>query len=223
MARSFFFDQGFNTPERYEHVIFATSRVVIEDSEQRTSLVAVRGKLIEGLQPTAKSWDDFGMWTLEFWEMASYVVTVVGLPFAIFIFIWEQRKERQLEEEEIYQRLSDEYAEFSKLLLENADLYLTSRAEPPEPLAAEQEERKRIIFDILISLFERAFILVYEESMTKQTARLWASWEDYIRYWCQRADFRDNLKSLLEGEDPDFQQYMLRIADQQRTPIGGSR
>lgn len=62
------------------------------------------------------------LYSSEFWEVASYVVTVVALPFGIGVFIWEQRRERQNEDEEIYQRLSDEYAEFSKLLLENADL-----------------------------------------------------------------------------------------------------
>ena len=50
-------------------------------------------------------------WTwspLEWLEALSYIVTVVGLPFAIAVFLYEQRRERQNEEEEIYQRLSDE-------------------------------------------------------------------------------------------------------------------
>ena len=63
------------------------------------------------------------MFDLESWEMASYVVTVIGLPFAIVIFIWEQRRERQNEEEELYQRLSDDYAEFLKLVLNNSRLF----------------------------------------------------------------------------------------------------
>ena len=45
---------------------------------------------------------------LQLWELASYVVTVVGLPFAIAVFLMEQRRERQNDEEETYQRLSDE-------------------------------------------------------------------------------------------------------------------
>ena len=48
----------------------------------------------------------------ETWEILSYVVTVIGLPLAIAVFIYEQRRERQNEEEEIFQRLSDEYREF---------------------------------------------------------------------------------------------------------------
>ncbi len=153
------------------------------------------------------------MGNLESWELASYVVTVFGLPFAIFLFFWDHRKERQTEEEEMYLKLSDEYANFSRLLLNNADLYLTADSEPPTPLGPEQLERKKIIFEILISLFERAFILVYEESMSKQTARLWASWEDYIRFWCRRDDFRAALPELLDGEDEDFRMYVRNIAN----------
>ena len=51
------------------------------------------------------------------WEQLSYIVTVVGLPFALIVFILEQRKNRLNEQEEIYQRLSDEYREFLKLVL----------------------------------------------------------------------------------------------------------
>lgn len=153
------------------------------------------------------------LYSSDFWEVASYVVTVIALPFGIGVFIWEQRRERQNEDEEIYQRLSDEYAEFSKLLLENADLRLTTQHPDKVELNDEQRERKAILFDMLVSLFERAFILVYEEDMNDQSRRLWASWEDYIRFWCQREDFRRALPNLLQGEDPDFVAHMSRMAE----------
>lgn len=150
-------------------------------------------------------------------EGLSYLITIVGLPFAILVFIYEQRKERHNEDEEIWQRLSDEYADFLRLVLENADLQLMGNA--TNQLTAEQIERRNIIFEILISLFERAYILVYEDKMDKQTARLWLSWEDYMRYWCRRDDFRAQLPSLLQGEDIDFQKHIQRIADEERHRI----
>jgi hypothetical protein len=73
-------------------------------------------------------------------------------------------------------------------------------------------ERKQAIFGILVSIFERAYILVYEERMNKQTRRLWSSWEDYMREWCRRADFRNALPELLQGEDPDFRGHIESIA-----------
>lgn len=153
--------------------------------------------------------------TLEWWELASYVVTVVGLPLAIGVFIYEQRKERQNEEEEIYQRLSDEYADFLKLVLDNADLQLLRRGGENAELSDEQTERKHALFEILIALFERAYILVYEEPMDKETRRLWQSWEDYMRQWCRRSDFRDELPGLLEGEDEGFMHSIMKISEEE--------
>lgn len=137
-------------------------------------------------------------------EMLSYLVTIIGLPLAIFTFILEQRKERQNEEEEIFQRLSDEYREFLKLVLENSDLQLLRPEGVRKELTEEQKERREAIFGILVSLFERAYLLVYEEKMNKQTRRMWRSWEDYMREWVRRADFRDALPTLLDGEDEEF-------------------
>lgn len=152
--------------------------------------------------------------SLEFWEISSYVVTVVALPFGIIVYLLEQRKERQNEDEELYQRLADEYAEFQQLLLKNADLRLISGYVRDADMTDEQRERKTIIFDLLISLFERAYILVYEEDMSKQNQRLWATWEDYIRFWTMRNDFRLSLPDLLDGEDPEFSAYMKKIASE---------
>ena len=65
--------------------------------------------------------------SLETWELLSYVVTVVGLPLAIVAYVFEQRKERANEEEEVYQLLSDNYQDFLKVVLENSDLRLFSQ------------------------------------------------------------------------------------------------
>ncbi len=150
---------------------------------------------------------------LEMWELASYVVTVIGLPFAILIFFLEQRKERQNEDEEMYLRLADEYTDFLKLCLENADLGLLHPRGRSEATSPELEERRRALFGILISLFERAYMLVYEESMDRQTRRMWESWEDFMREWCRKPDFRAALPTLLEGEDEDFARHILRLVD----------
>ncbi len=149
---------------------------------------------------------------MEFLEGLSYLVTVIGLPFGIWVYLRDQNKERKNEEEEVYVRLSDQYADFLRLVLKNADLQLTTRNAPATQLSDEQKERRMVLFEILVALFERAYILVYEEDMDKDEARLWASWEDYMREWCRRADFREALPALLSGEDPDFAAYISRLS-----------
>jgi hypothetical protein len=162
------------------------------------------------------------MTLLETMELASYVVTVIGLPLAISVFIVEQRKERRNEDEEIYQELSDEYMDFLRLALQHSDLKLFRQRADGTPLTEEQLERKNILFGILVSLFERAYLLVYEEDMSRQARRLWQSWEDYMREWCRRDDFRDALPALLQGEDEDFCRLITRIASEPR-PVPGGR
>jgi hypothetical protein len=153
------------------------------------------------------------MTTMELLEAASYVVTIVGLPMAILVFVWEQRRERLNDQEEIYQRLSDEYTAFLKLALDHADLHLLRKQGVEPELNDDQRERKYTLFNILVSLFERAYILVYEDALDRQTRRLWLSWEDYMREWCRRKDFREVLPELLRGEDEDFAAHIGRIAE----------
>jgi len=148
---------------------------------------------------------------LETWELLSYVVTTIGLPLAIFVFIYEQHKERDSEEEEVYQLLSDNYQDFLKITLDNPDLRLFSTEETPA-LSGEQRERMMIIFSMLISLFERAYLLLYEEEMKPKQHRRWQSWEDYMREWCAREDFCNALEELMRGEDPAFVEYLHGIA-----------
>jgi len=148
---------------------------------------------------------------IETWELLSYIVTTIGFPAAIVAFLYEQKKERDNEEEEVYQLLSDNYQDFLKIALDHSDLSLYSAEHTPE-LTKEQRERMLIIFSMLISLFERAYLLLYEPKMSAQQRRRWLSWEDYMREWCRRADFRSLLPDLLEGEDLEFGGYIRGLA-----------
>ena len=151
------------------------------------------------------------MFDFEMWQLLSYIVTVVGLPFAIGVFIYQQHKERNNEEEAVYELLAENYQDFLKVALQNSDLMLF--AEDPTPnLTDEQRQRMTILFSMLVSLFERAYLLLHEKRMSRQQKRLWLSWEDYMREWCRRGDFRDALPDLLFGEDDDFQKYIRQLA-----------
>ena len=152
------------------------------------------------------------------WEYASFVITALALPFAILFFAWEQRKERDNEEEEGYQLLSDAYNDFLKVVLAHPDLHLRSN-EPLENPTTEQTERMLVIFDMLISLFERAYLVAYKKKMAETEKRRWNSWDDYMREWCHRDDFYAALPQLLRGEDPEFQDYIRRIAQEERGGI----
>jgi hypothetical protein len=148
-------------------------------------------------------------------EVASYLITIVTLPFAAFVFFMEQRKQRANEEEEQYQHLSDAYNAFLDVVLQNADLQLMTAPALPSP-TPQQSERMQVIFNMLISLFERAYLVAYKEHMDAEPQRRWNSWDDYMREWCRREDFRAELPRLLRGEDPAFQAYIRRLAEEEQ-------
>lgn len=157
-----------------------------------------------------------GMNLLAWLELLSYLVTVVGLPLAIYVFIDEQRKRRENEEKELNQRLADDYTSFLHLVLDNADLKLFQRYSGDDEFSDEQKERRQILFALLISVFERAHLTLYEKEMGREAQRRWLSWEDYMRDWCRRPDFRDAMPVLLEGEDDEFSERILAIAHEEQ-------
>jgi hypothetical protein len=158
-----------------------------------------------------------GSWR-EALEVASFAVTVFALPFAVWVFAVEQRKERENEEEEAFQLLSDAYNDFLKVVLAHADLQLRSSAALPDP-TPEQRERMLVIFDMLIALFERAYLVAHKPQMNPTEQRRWNSWDDYMREWCRREDFHNALPLLLRGEDAEFQAYMRRVAQEERAAL----
>jgi len=137
------------------------------------------------------------------WELASYVVTVIGLPMAIAIFFFEQRKERANEEAEVYQLLANAYTDFLKVVLEHPDLHLFTSTATPD-LTTEQRERMRVIFDMLMSLFERAYLTAWQPRMNEAQGRRWAVWEDFMREWIQRDDFYATLVVANARSSPSY-------------------
>jgi hypothetical protein len=153
-------------------------------------------------------------------EGLSYVVTILGFPAAIFVFVYEQRRRLENEENELHRNLSEEYDNFLRLAMDNADLLLLSRTSIPATLSDEQRERRYIIFMMLVSLFEKAYIILYNDDMGRDAQRRWQSWEDDMREWCRKRDFRAALPDLLEGEDDEFSAHILKIAEAESGTTG---
>ena len=70
-----------------------------------------------------------------------------------------------------------------------------------------------IILNMVVSLFERAYLILYAEDLSAEQRRRWSSWKDYMLEWCQRDDFRRHLPDLLFGEDPEFVAYITGLAE----------
>jgi len=146
-------------------------------------------------------------------EALSYLVTNLGFPGALAVFVYQHRRRLANEENELHRNLSEEYDNFLRLVLDNADLLLLRRSGAPPELAEEQLERREIVFRMLVSLFEKAYIILYDENMGRDARRRWLSWEDDMREWCRKKGFQSVLPDLLEGEDDEFSAYILTLAE----------
>jgi hypothetical protein len=96
---------------------------------------------------------------LEWMELASYIATVFGIPFAIVVFMHQELKERRIEQQEIYDKLMDHYTEIQDKLFEfpEIDFHDNPIYDP------EDARRQYILYEMVVSLFERSFILLYGE------------------------------------------------------------
>ena len=150
---------------------------------------------------------------LDWFEFLSYVATVVGIPMALFVFMFEERKQRQAAQEEIYDKLMEHYSRIQEKLFEHPEL---DQHDAPLP-DAEAARRQYILYEMVVSLFERSFILLAGER-DPAYRRMWNSWEDYIGEWTARPNFRAALPRLIKGEDPDFAAYLSRKTGLDLTP-----
>jgi len=148
--------------------------------------------------------------TLQVWEFLSYLVTVLGLPLAGLALWREMRAERANEEKELEQRedeiyvaLSQQYSAILEAALAHPELDALDGGEGGA-LTGEQRRRQSIYYEMLLALFERAFILLYDDAPSGKGGRRWQSWADFFAYWLKRPDFARYVGNNLQGEDPAF-------------------
>lgn len=142
---------------------------------------------------------------LEWMELGSYIATVVGIPLALATFVIQERKERQSEQQDIYDQMMEHYVKIQDKLFLHPEI---DSHDAPMP-NAEDHRRQMIIYEMLTSLFERAFILLYGEP-DPNYRRMWNSWDDYITLWIGRTNYRSALPTLMQGEDADFVAFMAK-------------
>jgi hypothetical protein len=144
-------------------------------------------------------------------QIATNLLVCLSILWLVPSYLINKRKETQRYELEAYNKLNDEYLRLLEVLLNNAELDLyadTGKDYNQDPVV----KRKRLlIYSMLITLFERAYILLYEGKSKAARVRRWQGWEDYIREWCSRPDFRAHLKDSLKNDDKRLAQLINQI------------
>ncbi len=147
----------------------------------------------------------------EWVKIVSGLGTFTSVAVAIAVFLSTKRKERLEREAGAYTSLDEKYVDYLKLVVEHPELDLASRAlASPPRLTPEQQTQERAIFEILVCLMERAF-LMYRDKSPEFRDEQWDGWDAYIKGWCQRENFRRLWRELGYEFDRGFMEYIGKL------------
>ncbi|MBC8424637.1 hypothetical protein H8E07_10975 [bacterium] len=150
---------------------------------------------------------------LDLTTLLANTATVVGIPIAILVFVRDRRSAQQTREEETYGSLQDKYSEFLEMCLARPELGLHDYdRQSAENLPPELKRQRMIAFELLTSMFERAFFFYGRGHDSGFLQRQWTGWEEFMRDWARRSDYREAWQEHLDAQfDADFILYMNRL------------
>lgn len=197
----------------------------LRDAVRRAGLVAalIAGSALVGLYAVAPGLE-FVWLTLKANGAASQenealasifadMATVLGVWMALTTLLWEKHRERRDREYSTYDALDSRYADFLALSANHPELNLHLWGEDVSPrLSPSQIVQRLAYFEILVSLFERAF-LMYRQHPSKTRIRQWAGWDAYIQQWVRRSIFPTLWCAISPTQfDADFVSYVEDVA-----------
>lgn len=145
----------------------------------------------------------------DWFELLSYAAAIIGIPLAIFVYYKEKIKERKLKEKEALFTSHSLYADYLKLCLDypELDVYNSSIKNPEY---SQNEKKELIIFEILFTYLESAY-LYYEDQSDEIKNKRWNGWIQYIEDFSKQENFR-KAWNLTSGQwDKDFMCFMNKL------------
>ena len=148
---------------------------------------------------------------LIFLDALSKLIVILGFPLAYIQYRISKRKERRDREYGTYNALDEKYLEFQNLCLQYPYLDIFDIPDPkPIELTNAQRKEELILFTILFSIFERAFLL-YSDQRSTIKEKQWTGWEFYIKAYCGRPNFLSAWRVSGYTFDKDFEEYMNSV------------
>ena len=127
---------------------------------------------------------------LEILEIATSIITILGLPFAIYSYLKEQRLQRLEREYGTFDALDNKYIEIQQLCLNHPklDVFDTPYDNPSQLTESERKQEEAILL-IRMSIFERAFLMYQREGDQAKKCQ-WEGWDIEIKEWLTRPNFK---------------------------------
>lgn len=145
-------------------------------------------------------------------EIATFIITIMGVPAAIFLYMKEQHQQRIEREYGTFDALDEKYIEIQQLCLEYPELdVFDSPYASPKDLSEEEEKQEEAILLIRISIFERAY-LMYNRTTSRAKYGQWEGWELEIKEWFERDNYRIVWSEHGKYFDKSFFDYFNKYA-----------
>jgi hypothetical protein len=140
-------------------------------------------------------------------QIMQYLVFIIGIPITIYKYITSKKREQIDREYGTYDALDREFKDYCKLCLEHPDLDVAGYPNEATPnYTPEQKKQELIMFSMLCSLFERAY-LMFKGSTSAAEKRRWAGWIAYFNDFSARKNFQSWWKQYGREYDTEFVDY----------------
>jgi hypothetical protein len=139
-------------------------------------------------------------------DVIEKITQLIGIPVAIIVYGLTKRRERLDREYATYDALDAQYIEYLELCLEHPELDV---ADVPVENDGPEARKELLVFSILLSMMERAFLMYGEKSARIRREQWEKGWAAYIDDWCTRPKFMAAATKLVRQYDERFSKYLL--------------
>lgn len=137
------------------------------------------------------------------------IITVTGIFIAIRSYKAEQERERRERAYGTFDDLDNKYVEFMYKCTEYPHLDLFSIPAPKDRSISEQDLLvERAMYSVLISIFERAFLMFERHADQESKERQYSGWVECMMSYCNRESFLHEWNKIGSQFDAGFQAEM---------------
>lgn len=156
-------------------------------------------------------------------NLVNDIIQLAIVVFAGLGIYWQLKKANEDRENGTYDSLDTRFTRFLECCSKHPDLEVYNPIKNNwNELCPQQHRRQLILYQILVSIMERSYILYNDTHIAKSEMRKrqWKGWDDYMKFYAKSPTFRHawSVEGIGEDMDTSFVAYMqqnMRQGDQQ--------
>jgi hypothetical protein len=152
-------------------------------------------------------------------EGAAALVSIVAIIPAALIFTINQLHQNGLLRDENHKYVTERWHVFLDKCITLPELRLEyGDPVPAEELGPDKVYQRDVLFDLLTSIFERAYV-TYAKQWSSHRRRQWRGWDKYVDLYISRSDYQEWWLRVPFRDDRGF----LRLSDDELSTLNASQ